>query len=44
MRLILIIKMNTNKTLWMGNIESWMDEEYLDKLLSDLRNLKNLII
>lgn len=33
--------MNTNKTLWMGNIESWMDEKYLDKVLSDLRNLKN---
>ena len=28
---------SNSSTIWMGNIESWMDEAYLDSFLAELR-------
>lgn len=31
--------MNSSRTLWMGNIEKWMDENYIKKNLMSLSTL-----
>ena len=32
-------KMNSSRTLWMGNIESWMDESFVLSLFKSISNL-----
>jgi RNA recognition motif-containing protein len=32
----------TSKTLWIGEIDSWMDEKFLIKIFSDYANVKNI--
>lgn len=31
--------MNSSRTLWMGNIEKWMDEKYIKKNLTLISNV-----
>lgn len=36
--------MNSSRTLWMGNIEKWMDEEYIKSVLATLGKKNTLLI
>lgn len=36
--------MNSSRTLWMGNIEKWMDEKYIKKNLTLISNVYLIII
>lgn len=36
--------MNSQKTLWMGDIDSWMGEDYISQIYSHLSKPKNLTV